>query len=181
MAYFRIIGAVSALAALTALAGCGVGASLGNSANSSAGSAGSAASSGSAGSAGSFGLARRQNTVVEQQIDVRTVAAGNRTLVSRVKQARFQRTRDGGIIHATALPPRTGYYDAVLFSPTGLVPDETGTVVLELRAKEPLFATATGTERTREIEVGIFMSNQELARARQIVVVANGNAIRLRR
>ena len=143
------------------LAGCGT---LGNSANSSAGSAGS----------GLFGGRRTQ---VEQRVDVRTAAAGGRRLMSVIREARFDRTRDGGIIRATGVAPRQGYYDAVLFSPTGFKPDEKGNIVLEFRAREPQFVTGVSTERSREITVGLFISDQKLAAANRVVVVGGKNQV----
>lgn len=162
------------------LAGCGT---LGNSANSSAGSAssaGSGASSGSARSSGS-GLFGGRRVEVEQKVDIRTQAAGGRRLMSVVREARFDRTRDGGIIRATGVAPRQGYYDAVLFSPTGFKPNEKGTIVLEFRAREPQFVTATSTERSRMITVGLFLSDQKLAAAKRIVVVGGKNQIAISR
>ena len=160
------------------VAGCG---GLGNSANSSAESAGSAGSARSSGSsAGSFGLGRKQ----QQQtvtVDKKTAAAGGRRLIATLKSARFDRTRDGAIIRATGIADRQGYHDAVLYSPTDFEPNENGVVLLEFRAREPEFQTRTSNEWSRTITVGAFMSTQQLAAARQIVVVGRSGQIALGR
>lgn len=172
-----------ALIVLGFVAGCGgLGNSLGNSANSaSSGSAGSANSANSARSSGSsFGLGRSR-TEATQTVDSRTVSAGGRRLVSVLKQARIERTRDGAIVYATALHPRQGYYDGQLFSETGTFPDENGVLTLEFRAKEPEFQTPVSTERSRLMTVGVFVPNQRLAATSRIVLVGRQNQIVLRR
>lgn len=160
--------------------GCGA---IGNSANSSAGSAGSgsAGSAGSSGSsAGSFGLRRDRDTATEV-VDQRTLAADGRQLMAHIKDVRFDRTRDGGIIRATGLAPRQGYADGILFGPTDLRPDENGVLRLEFRAREPRYNTPVSTERSREMTVGLFLSDQKLAAARQIIIVGRQNQVILRR
>jgi hypothetical protein len=159
------------------LSSCGLGNSLGNSAGSSAGSASSIGGGGSS-SAGSslFGRRNRAQTTTTTTID-----KDGRGLISTIKLARFERTRDGGIIHATGIASRQGYYDAGLVAPDGLVPNEQGVIVLEFRAKEPQFQTATSTERSREIDVGLFISAQKLAASKSILVVGRQNQINIRR
>lgn len=160
-----------------ALAGCGT---LTGSANSSAGSFGSGGSSASAGSSGSgsFGTPRNEP---QQVVDKRTVAADGRRLIAVLKDARLERTRDGAIIRATGVADRQGYYDAVLFSPTRMQPDETGTLLLEFRAREPQFPTPVSTEWSRTITVGAFVSNPRLAKIRRIVVAGRSGQVALTR
>lgn len=114
-------------------------------------------------------------------MDQRTADAGGRVLIATLKDARFERTRDGGIIRATGIAPRQGYYDAVLFSPTDLYPDENGDIILEFRAKEPQFNTAVSTDWSRTISVGVFLSSERLASARRVVVVGRTKQIQIRR
>ena len=168
---------LGALAAMALLASCGIGNSIGNSAS----SAGSSASAGSSGSASSFGgrlFNRRQ--AVEQQADPALRADGRR-LISTVKFARFERARGGGIIRAQGIAPRQGYFNAALVSTTDLKPDENGVLTLEFRAEAPAFSTLTSTERSRQVNVALFISNQKLAAARSIRVVGRQNQINLRR
>ena len=168
---------LGALAAVALLASCGIGNSIGNSAS----SAGSSASAGSSGSASSFGgrlFNRRQ--AVEQQADPALRADGRR-LISTVKFARFERARGGGIIRAQGIAPRQGYFNAALVSTTDLKPDENGVLTLEFRAEAPAFSTLTSTERSRQVNVALFISNQKLAAARSIRVVGRQNQINLRR
>ncbi len=152
---------------------CGLGnSSVGSSAN----SASSASSAGSGSSANIFGRRNR----VEKQVQETGITDG-RTLVSVIKAARFERTRDGGIIRARAVMPRQGYYDAKLVSADAFKPDENGVLVLEFRAKEPEFNTYTSTERSRELDVGVFLSRQALASIKSIRIVGRQNQVSLRR
>lgn len=164
---FFVVGMVSS---------CGLGNS---SAGSSANGLSSASSAGSGSSANIFG---RRNRVERQNVDaVNAVSADGRTLVALVKTAKIERTRDGGIVHARAVMPRQGYYDAKLVSADAFKPDENGVLVLEFRAKEPQFNTVQSTERSREVDVGVFLSNQTLANIRSIRIVSRQNQVTLRR
>jgi hypothetical protein len=156
---------------------CGIGNSLGGSSGSSTGSSGSASSAGSGSSAGSFGLGRRQ---ANKQLDPLATSDG-RTLIAVIKEARFERTRDGGIVYARGISSRQGYYKALLTSPTNFAPDEKGVLTLEFRAKEPQFQTLTSTEHSREIDVGLFISKQKLEAAKSIRIVGRQNQIVIRR
>ncbi len=168
---FFVVGMVSS---------CGLGNSAGSSAGSSANSASSASSAGSGSSANIFG--RRSRVERQQQERVaKSQDISGRTLASVVKTARIERTRDGGIIRARALMPRQGYYDAKLVSLDAFKPDENGVLVLEFRAKEPGFNTLQSTERSREVDVGVFLSNQRLAGIRTIRIVGRQNQVSLRR
>ncbi|MEM7440900.1 MAG: hypothetical protein AAF393_14975 [Pseudomonadota bacterium] len=158
------------------LAGCG---GLGNSSAGSAGSAGSGSASSGGSSGSSFGGNRQRKRAVPQ-VDKDAELAGGRTIVSVLKEARVERTRDGAIVHATALAPRQGYYDAVLFENEDVVKPGSGVLILEFRAREPQFQTNVSTERSRLISTGVFLSNQTLAAASRIVVVGRRNQIVLR-
>ena len=161
-----------AACAVGLLSSCG----LGNSAGSSAGSSTSASSAGSGSSANIFGRRNR----AEQQVG-KAASSDGRTLAAVIKDARIERTRDGGIVRARAVMPRQGYYDAKLVSDDAFRPDENGVLTLEFRAKEPQFNTFTSTERSREIDVGVFLSNQKLAVIRSIRIVGRQNQVTLRR
>lgn len=164
---FFVVGMVSS---------CGLG-------NSSVGSsAGSSTSASSAGSGSSGNIFGRRNRAEQQRQQVeKSQDLSGRTLASVVKDARIERTRDGGIVRARAVMPRQGYYDAKLVSLDAFKPDENGILVLEFRAKEPLFNTFQSTERSREVDVGVFLSNQTLAAIRSIRIVGRQNQVTLRR
>lgn len=166
---------ISAFVLVGMVSSCGIG----NSAGSSVGSASSATSSGFGSSANIFG----RRTRVEQQVTTTTTNTiiDGRQLVSAVKGARFEQTRDGGIIRAQAVMPRQGYYDAKLVTSSSFKPDENGVLTLEFRAKEPQFNTLASTERSREIDVGVFLSRQKLAVIRSIRIVGRNNQVSLRR
>ena len=155
---------------------CGLGnSSVGSSAN----SASSASSAGSGSSANIFG--RRSRAAQQQQQVAKSQDRSGRTLAAVIQGARIERTRDGGIVRARAVMPRQGYYDAKLVSQNAFKPDENGVLVLEFRAKEPLFNTFQSTERSREVDVGVFLSNQKLAAIRTIRIVGRQNQVTLRR
>lgn len=156
---------------------CGLGnSSVGSSAN----SASSAASGSSAGSANIFGRRNRASKQQQAQVAAATDETG-RTLAAFIKSARIERTRDGGIVRARAVMPRQGYYDAALISQEAFETDENGVLVLEFRAVEPEFNTLQSTERSREVDVGVFLSNQRLAAIRAIRVVGRQNQVTLSR
>ncbi|MEJ6708286.1 MAG: hypothetical protein QNK92_05695 [Amylibacter sp.] len=161
---FSIVGMVSS---------CGLGNS---SVGSSAGSSTSASSAGTGSSASSFGRRNRANKKA-----VVSTAIEGRSLVSVIEGARFERTRDGGVIRARALMPRQGYYDAKLISLNKFEPDEKGVLTLEFRAKEPQFNTSVSTNRSREIDAGVFLSHQKLANIRTIRVLGSQNQVSLRK
>lgn len=153
---------------------CGFVAGCGGSFGSLGGSSGSGSSAGSFGS----GLFGKRNKAEQAATIVET---DGRRLVPTITNARFERTKNGGIVRATALFPRQGYYDAVLYSPSNFAPDEKGVINLEFRAKEPQFNTLQSTKRSREITAGVHISFQKLAQARSIRVISRTNQVSLRR
>jgi len=102
-------------------------------------------------------------------------------LATFVKTAKIERTRDGGIVHARAVMPRQGYYDAKLVSKDAFNQNDTSVLVLEFRAKEPNFSTIQSTKRSREVDVGVFLSNKKLSGIHRIQIVGSQNQVTIRR
>jgi len=102
-------------------------------------------------------------------------------LAAFVKTAKIERTRDGGIVYARAVMPRQGYYDAQLVNKDAYNQNDTGVLVLEFRAKEPDFSTFQSTERSREVDVGVFLSNKKLSGIHRIQIVGSQNQVTIRR
>ncbi len=100
--------------------------------------------------------------------------------VQQVTALRIEQIPAGAIVHATGLPPRQGYFDAALVPLNGGVA-QNGVLLLQLRATPPLTATRTGTEQSRELIAGLFISEQSLLSISEIQVLAETNALVVRR
>ena len=98
-----------------------------------------------------------------------------------MKTAHIEQTQDGGIIRAHAVMPQHGYYDAKLVSKGPPSSGKTSTLKIEFQIKEPVFATILSTQRSQEIDVGLFLSNQKLSGIRQIHIIAKQNKVTLSR
>ncbi len=102
---------------------------------------------------------------------VQTVAVvEDRRLVSQVTQLRVERTTTGAIVTAVGLPPTQGYWDAQLVpvAPGGV--PQNGVMVYDFRIERPVEFQIEGTPRSREVTVGLHLSNIDLARISTIVV-----------
>lgn len=93
----------------------------------------------------------------------------DRPLVDQVVAMRVERAPGGAIVHAVALPPSQGYWKA------DLVPENdgrpvNGVLTVQFRAYSPPKPWPQGTEQSREITAGIFLSEQTLRGVRTIVV-----------
>jgi len=110
----------------------------------------------------------------EQQVATGAAAAVEpgdpRPLVEQVLEMRVEPIPTGAIVHAVGLPPRQGYWKADLVAENDGKPDEKGVLLLSFRACQPLEATPQGTQPSREITAGLFLSNQDLATVRTIIV-----------
>ncbi len=115
-------------------------------------------------------------TPVAQQL----VPADGRLPVREITALRIEKVPAGAIVHATGLPPRQGYFNAALV-PLTQSAAEAGVLTLQLRATPPLTATRTGTPQSRELLVGLFVSEQSLQGVSQIRVLAETNALAVRR
>ncbi|MBY6047635.1 hypothetical protein [Vannielia litorea] len=94
----------------------------------------------------------------------------SRQLVGQVTRLSVERTPGGAIITAVGLPPSQGYWDAELVpaTPDGL--PRNGVMVYDFRIERPLEFQIEGPPRSREVTVGIHLSNIELASISRIIV-----------
>ncbi|WP_425093361.1 hypothetical protein [Tropicimonas sp. S265A] len=101
-----------------------------------------------------------------------------RDLVSTVTSTRRDRVPGGVIITATGLPPSQGWWAAELVS----IDAETDsrTMSYEFRIAEPQFAQPPGTNRSREVVVGLFLSDQRLEGISQVVIQGAQNSRSIR-
>ena len=110
----------------------------------------------------------------------RQVPADGRLPVQQITALRIEKVPAGAIVHATGLPPRQGYFDVALV-PINAGVAESDVLTLQLRATPPFAATRTGTPQSREVLVGLFVSEQTLEGVSQIRVLAETNALAVRR
>ena len=103
--------------------------------------------------------------------------ADPRPLVQQIVTLRVEKAPGGAIIRATGLPPIQGYYDGVLL-PLG---SEDGVLSYEFRASAPPVPTRVSTQQSREVVIGLFVSDQTLAGVREIRVSGASNALAVRR
>lgn len=103
--------------------------------------------------------------------------ADPRPLVAQIITLRVEQAPGGAIIRATGLPPIQGYYNGALL-PLG---SEDGVLNYEFRASAPPTPTRVSTQQSREVVIGLFVSDQTLAGVRQITVSSASNALAVRR
>jgi hypothetical protein len=72
----------------------------------------------------------------------------------------------GAIVRATGLPPTQGFWEADLVR----AEDEDGLIVFDFLIIPPLTPQRVSTQPSREITAGAFVSNRDLATAREIIV-----------
>jgi len=85
-----------------------------------------------------------------------------------------ERNQGGVIVHAMGLPPTQGYHDAELVVQNGGIPVK-GVLSFEFRAAPPPQPAAVSTQRSREVLVGLYLTNQQLDGVRRIEVIAARN------
>jgi hypothetical protein len=126
-----------------------------------------------------FGKGREERVAVQ-----RGPLAETRPLVAEVLSLTVDRMPGGAIVNAMGLPPTQGHWDA------DLVPVLTGAdgqplppqvMVFEFRLKPPPRPAPAGTQRSREVLVGTFLSDQKLERVREITVIGQLNRRTARR
>lgn len=115
-----------------------------------------------------FGRSTGQQVATEAAPGVKP--ADPRPLVDQVVEMRVERIPGGAIVHAVGLPPRQGYWKADLVAENDGKPDAKGVLVLSFRAYEPVEPTPQGTQPSREITAGLFLSTQDLEEVRTIIV-----------
>jgi len=120
-----------------------------------------------------FGRSERVATVT---VDPATGAA-QVNMVSQITQLRAEQVPGGAILRATGLPPRQGFYGGELV----YVGAEDGVLNYQFAIAPPPEQTRVSTTQSREIVVGLYLSNQTLAGVRQIRVSSASNALAIRR
>ncbi|MBN2905980.1 MAG: hypothetical protein JXJ18_04660 [Rhodobacteraceae bacterium] len=92
-----------------------------------------------------------------------------RPLVEQVTEMAVEKLPGGAIVRATGLPPRQGFWMAELVAETD-GPTEDGTLAFTFRVAPPTGTTRSGTEPSREVTAGLFLTTQDLAQVRTILV-----------
>ena len=101
-----------------------------------------------------------------------------RGLVETVLSMDVEPIPGGAIVRARGLTPTQGWWNAEL---VGRDVDENGVLVYEFRLLPPVGQTDVNTQRSREIDVAIYISDIKLANVREIVVQGATNARSARR
>ena len=120
-----------------------------------------------------FGGDREERVSVEEVVEV----LDNRQLAGEVLSLQADALPGGAIINAIGLPPTQGYWEADLVETSR----EGGTLMMEFRIFPPLTPTPAGTQRSREVLAGRYMSTQDLDGIRTIVVQGQNNRRSIRR
>ncbi|EKE44034.1 hypothetical protein OCGS_2015 [Oceaniovalibus guishaninsula JLT2003] len=108
----------------------------------------------------------------------RVVAVETRPLVEQVAALDIARKPGGAILTATGLPPVQGFWNGALV-PVGDAAD--GRLDFEFRIEPPLQPTRVSTAVSREVIVGIFLTDRQLAGVSEIRVSGARNARAVRR
>lgn len=99
-------------------------------------------------------------------------------LVAQVISLRAEPVAGGAIVRATGLPQRQGYFDGALVE----IPSDDATVLsFEFQIEQPFTQTGVGPQQSREVIVGIRLSDQTLQGVRLIRVNGATNALSIRR
>ena len=105
----------------------------------------------------------------------------NRPLIDQVTSLRIERVQGGAIVHAVGLPVTQGFWEADLVPENRGRVDENGALILQFKAFPAVQPTRQGTQASREVVAGTFLSDQALAPVRQIVVRGQRNSQSSRR
>ncbi|MCC6006805.1 MAG: hypothetical protein JJU40_03915 [Rhodobacteraceae bacterium] len=117
----------------------------------------------------------------ESRVAASTAEVGDpRMLVPQVLSLGVDRIASGAVINAMGLPPTQGHWDAELVALNAGRPVN-GTLSFEFRLSPPPGPTRAGTQRSREVLAGTFVSTQRLEGVRQIEVIAGQNRRSVRR
>lgn len=104
-----------------------------------------------------------------------------RPLIDQVTSLRVERVQGGAIVHAVGLAERQGAWEADLVAENRGLVDENGQLVLQFKAFPAPRSTRQGTQASREVVAGTFLTDQTLAPVRQITVRGARNARTTRR
>jgi len=114
-------------------------------------------------------------------VDTAVIPQDPRPLVTEVTDLRLERVPGGAIIRATGRPDRQGYFDGELVLANAATVAETRTLSYQFRVLPPKTATRPGTPQSREMIVGLFVSDQRLAGISRIQVSGASNALAVSR
>lgn len=128
---------------------------------------------------GWFGFGRRDEPeTLEPEGGFISAQTDPRPLAPRVDSMAIERVTGGVIVRATAVMPTQEYWDADLVPAPGDNPRD-GVYRFDFRAWPPVDPTQVrvGTPRSRELNVGAFISNGDLDGVRSVAVVAQAGGI----
>ncbi len=117
---------------------------------------------------------------VETLVPLDARPADPRPLVDQVTELVIERAPGGAIVRARGLPPTQGHYDGALVRETRDGPRD-GVLTYQFRIVPPPEPQRVSTPRSREVVVGLFLSDQTLQGVREIRVEAARNARSARR
>jgi len=114
----------------------------------------------------------------EERLISATPAADPRALVAQVLSLSVDAYPGGAIVRATGLPATQGWWDAELVLVEG---DDPSVLVYDFRIFPPITAADISTQRSREVTVGLSVSDIALDGVRQITVQGGSGARTVRR
>ncbi len=113
-------------------------------------------------------------------VSVPSAAADPRDLVAEVVSMTVDPMPGGAILTATGRTPTQGWWNAELVLREGEGTDPAAPVY-DLRLLPPVVPTDVNTPQSREVTVGLYLSDIDLAGVRTITVQGAGNARMVRR
>ncbi|MEM9249080.1 MAG: hypothetical protein AAGB05_10320 [Pseudomonadota bacterium] len=117
----------------------------------------------------------QETTVPVAAAEAPTIAPRDpRPTVSQIASLTIDRVPGGALVTATAIPATQGWFETGLVparrSNTGVPIVENGELTLRFVAVPPRTGAPVGSERSREVTAGIFLSDQTLEDVRTITV-----------
>jgi hypothetical protein len=131
-----------------------------------------------------FGGATEEPVAVDMD-DADGAPADPRPLVDQVAALQVDRVPGGALVTAIGLPPTQGHFEAELV-PTATALDgrpapDDGVLTFRFVAVPPPGPRRSGTQASRELSAGVFLTDQTLAPVRTITVVGERNRRSARR
>lgn len=103
-----------------------------------------------------------------------------RPFVTEIVSLRVDRAPGGAIVNTVGRTSTQGYWEPALLIENRGVPVD-GVLTIQFRASGPYKRAAQGTERSREITAAVYLTDQEMAGVRTIVVRGASNQRSVRR
>lgn len=110
--------------------------------------------------------------------DAIAAPAPQRPVVDQVVSLSADPSRGGVIVSAVGLPPTQGWWEADLVRVASADPS---VAAFEFRLEPPAEPRPSGTQPSREVLAGTFLSRQDIAGIGAIVVRGRSNALSIRR